>query len=100
MSVVTNLPPLPAGTSKVDIVLPGLTTLRNVAVTAAPDATFRSAGPAVREPQFWTYWARPATSWLGAAGLADACAAAVPAAMPTGQRWTPLFASVCRRRRR
>ena len=49
----------PAGTSKVDIVLPGLTTLRNVAVTAAPDAAFRSAGPAVREPQFWTYWADP-----------------------------------------
>ena len=59
MSVVTNLPPLPPGTSKVDIVLPGLTTLRNVAVTAAPDAAFRSAGPAVREPQFWTYWANP-----------------------------------------
>jgi hypothetical protein len=55
MSVVTNLPPVPPGTSKVDIVLPGLTTLRNVAVTAAPDAAFRSAGPAVREPQFWTY---------------------------------------------
>jgi methyl-accepting chemotaxis protein len=55
MSVVTNLPALPPGTSKVDIVLPGLTTLRNVAVTAAPDAAFRSAGPAVREPQFWTY---------------------------------------------
>ena len=33
-SVVTNLPPLPAGTSKVDIVLPGLTTLRDMAVTA------------------------------------------------------------------
>jgi len=59
MSVVTNLPPLPPGTSKVDIVLPGLTTLRNVTVTAAQDAAFRSAGPAVREPQFWTYWANP-----------------------------------------
>jgi hypothetical protein len=26
-----------------------------VAVTAAADATFRSAGPAVRPTQFWTY---------------------------------------------
>jgi hypothetical protein len=55
MSVVTNLRPLPAGTSKVDIVLPGLTTLTDIPVTAAPDATFRSAGPAVRDPRFWTY---------------------------------------------
>jgi len=55
MRVVTTLPPLPAGTSRVDIVFPGLTTLRHVAVTAAADATFRSAGPAVRPTQFWTY---------------------------------------------
>jgi hypothetical protein len=56
VSVVTNLPPIPAGTSKVDIVLPGLTTLSDVAVTPAPNSTFRSAGPAVRNVQFWTYW--------------------------------------------
>lgn len=55
MSVVTTLPNLPAGTTKVDIVLPGLTTLRDIAVTKAADATFRSAGPAVRATQFWTY---------------------------------------------
>jgi hypothetical protein len=55
MSVVTTLPPLPSGTSKVDIVFPGLTTLADVAVTPAPDSTFRSAGPAVREVWFWTY---------------------------------------------
>jgi hypothetical protein len=56
MSVVTNLPPIPAGTSKVDIVLPGVTTLSNVAVTPAPNSAFRSAGPAVRNVRFWTYW--------------------------------------------
>jgi hypothetical protein len=55
MRAVTNFPALPAGTSKVDIVLPGLTTLTDVAVTRAPDATFRSAGPAVRDVWFWTY---------------------------------------------
>jgi hypothetical protein len=55
MSVVTTLPPLLSGISKVDIVLPGLTTLAEVAVTPAPDSTFRSGGPAVREVRFWTY---------------------------------------------
>jgi hypothetical protein len=55
MKVVTTLEPLPAGTPSVDIVLPGVTTLRNVAVTAAADATFRSAGPAVRPANFWTF---------------------------------------------
>ena len=55
MSVVTTLPPLPSGTSKVEIVFPGLTTLADVAVTPAPDSTFRSAGPAVRDVSFWTY---------------------------------------------
>ena len=64
ISVVTNLPPLPPGTSKVAIVLPGLTTLTDVAVTAAPDATFRSAGPAVRDSQVWTYGAdQPRSGW-------------------------------------
>jgi hypothetical protein len=55
MSVVTTLPPLPAGTSKIDVVLPGLTTLADIAVTLAPDSTFRSAGPAVRDVWVWTY---------------------------------------------
>jgi hypothetical protein len=64
MSAVTNFPPLPAGTPKVDIVLPGLTTLTDVAVTHAPDATFRSAGPAVRDVWFWAYRAdQPQPGW-------------------------------------
>jgi hypothetical protein len=64
MSLVTNLAPIPAGTSKVDIVLPGLTTLRDVPVTRAPDSTFRSAGPAVREARLWTYRAaQPHPGW-------------------------------------
>jgi hypothetical protein len=64
MSVVTNLPPLPAGTSKIEIVLPGLTTLNDVAVSRAPDSMFRSAGPAVRGVGFWTYRAdQPHAGW-------------------------------------
>jgi hypothetical protein len=55
MRVITNLPPLPSGTARVDIVFPGLATFTDLAVTPAPDSTFRSAGPAVRETGIWTY---------------------------------------------
>ena len=55
MRVITNLPPVSPGTSRVDIVFPGLTTFADVAVTRAPNSTFRSAGPAVRRVGFWTY---------------------------------------------
>jgi hypothetical protein len=55
--VITNLPPLPAGTSRVDVVLPGLATFTNLTITPVPDSTFRSAGPAVRRTSFWTYQA-------------------------------------------
>jgi hypothetical protein len=65
MSAVTTFPPLPAGTPKVDIVLPGLTALTDVAVGHAPDSTFRSAGPAVRGVGFWTYRAnQPPAGWV------------------------------------
>jgi hypothetical protein len=64
MHVITNLPPLPAGTSRVDVVLPGLTTFTNLTVTLVPDSTFRSAGPAVRRTSFWTYQAeQPHPGW-------------------------------------
>ena len=65
MSAVTTFPPLPAGTPKVDILLPGLTALTDVAVSHAPDSTFRSAGPAVRGVGFWTYRAnQPPAGWV------------------------------------
>jgi hypothetical protein len=64
VSAVTNLPPLPAGTSKVVVVLPGLTSLTDIPVTSAPDAMFRSAGPAVRDSPFSTYRAdHPHPGW-------------------------------------
>ena len=55
MHVITNLHSVPAGTSRVDVVLPGVTTFTDLPVTAAPDSTFRSAGPAVRKVGWWTY---------------------------------------------
>ena len=55
VSLVTNLPPLPRGTQAVDVVLPGLTTLKSLPVTAAPDASTRSAGPVARDADTWTY---------------------------------------------
>jgi hypothetical protein len=55
MRVITNLPPVPGGTSRVDIVLPGVTTFTDLPVTAAPDSAFRSAGPAVRKAGLWTH---------------------------------------------
>jgi hypothetical protein len=64
MRVITNLPPVPAGTARVDVVLPGLTSFTNLAVTPAPDSAFRSAGPAVRGAGFWTYQAeQPHPGW-------------------------------------
>jgi hypothetical protein len=64
MRVITNLRPVPAGTSRVDVVFPGLTTLADLAVTPVPDSAFRSAGPAVRRTSFWTYQAeQPHPGW-------------------------------------
>ena len=64
MRVITNLPPVPAGTSQVDVVFPGLTTFTDLGVTTAPDSAFRSAGPAVRETGLWTYKAeQPHRGW-------------------------------------
>jgi hypothetical protein len=64
MHVITNLPPVPAGTSRVDVVLPGVTMFADLPVTAAPDSTLRSDGPAVREVGLWTYRAEQSgTGW-------------------------------------
>jgi hypothetical protein len=64
MRVITTLRPVPAGTSRVDVVFPGLTTFTDLAVTPAPDSGFRSAGPAVRRTGLWTYRAeQPHPGW-------------------------------------
>jgi hypothetical protein len=64
VNVVTNLPPIPRRTSVVDLVFPGVGTVRGVPVATAPDATFRSAGPAVHAPELWTFGeASPQSGW-------------------------------------
>jgi hypothetical protein len=64
LNVVTNLPPIPRRTSLVDLVFPGVGTMRDVPVATAPDATFRSAGPAPHQPEQWTFReASPQSGW-------------------------------------
>jgi hypothetical protein len=64
LSVVTDLPPVGPQMSEIDVVLPGLTTLQDIAVTRASDSTFRSAGPAVRNVGWWNYLAgTPHSGW-------------------------------------
>jgi hypothetical protein len=64
-SVVTTFPALPNGTQRVDVVLPGLKPLRDVEVTAAPDAAFLSGAPTRRPPsESWIYRAEyPPSGW-------------------------------------
>lgn len=49
VSAVTVLPPLPPGTSAVDVNFPGAGVLTGIRTTPASDGAFRSAGP-VRQP--------------------------------------------------
>lgn len=63
-SVVTLLPPLPRGTTAVAVELPGLTTLRDVLVTAASDGSTRVAGPVAGSPKTWVYsLSEPPRGW-------------------------------------
>lgn len=63
-SVVSNLAALPNGTTSVDVVLPGLATLRRIPVTRARDGTAFSAGPVRRTTGTWTYaLSDPPTGW-------------------------------------
>lgn len=64
VSVVTNLPALPNGTTSVSVLLPGLPTLTRIPVTQAPDGTASSAGPLERRSKAWTYTASdPPAGW-------------------------------------
>ena len=69
VSVVTNLPPLPRGVERVDVILPGIPTLRGVPVVAASNGATRSAGPVSRHSGRWTYavddppQGRPVSDW-------------------------------------
>jgi hypothetical protein len=54
-SVAGNYPALPPGTRSVDVLLPGVGTLSDIPVTAAPDATVRLGPPVARRVETWTY---------------------------------------------
>ena len=90
MRVITNLPPVPAGTSRVDIVFPGLTTFTDVAVTPRARLDLPVGRARRTRSGFLDLSGGPATSGLGTAGLADAVAADGPAHGPSGQPWTRL----------
>lgn len=54
--LTTNYPPLPAGTTGVDVLLSGVGRVPGLAVTPAPDSAQQSGGSVVARPkQPWTY---------------------------------------------
>lgn len=55
VSVVTNLPALPARRRTVDINFPGLPTVRAVPISRAPIAGAATPGTSVAAPRTWTY---------------------------------------------
>jgi hypothetical protein len=55
VTVATTYPPLPVGTKRVDVLLPGVGSVRGVRVTEADDAA-RLVKPAVERPTgTWSY---------------------------------------------
>lgn len=54
-SVTTSYPSLPGGTTRVDVRLPGVTTVRGVAVRRAPDAALSVGPPVTQDYGRWTY---------------------------------------------
>jgi hypothetical protein len=54
-TVTTTFPPLPADTSRVDVTLPEVTTLRRLPVVPAVDAAATSGHPVKSDQRYWTY---------------------------------------------
>jgi hypothetical protein len=54
-TVTTTFGPLPANTTKADVVLPGVATLRDLAVVRAPDAAARLGDSVKVSTRYWTY---------------------------------------------
>jgi hypothetical protein len=65
-TVVTNYPALPKGTQRVEVVFDGLDPME-VPVTAASDASIRTADPVRTNPRFWQLQrSDPPTGWQAA----------------------------------
>jgi hypothetical protein len=64
LTVVTNFPALPRGTTSVDIQFPGIDPLVAVSVTPAPDGAFRAGSSVPTRTDTWSYRKnRPQLGW-------------------------------------
>ena len=64
VTVVTNFPALPRGTTNVDVLFPGVGPLARIGVTPAPEGAFRAGRPVPARTSTWSYlWNRPQAGW-------------------------------------
>ncbi len=64
VTMVTNFPALPRGTTSVDVLFPGVEPLVGIPVAAAPDGAFRVGGTVPADTTTWSYvWNRPLAGW-------------------------------------
>jgi hypothetical protein len=64
VTVVTNFPALPRGTTSVDVLFPQYSPLPEIGVTPAPEGAFRAGSPVPADPGTWSFlWNRPQAGW-------------------------------------
>ncbi len=64
VTVVTNFPALPPGTTSVDVLFPGLDPMVGIDVAPAPDGAFRSGSLVPADISTWSHiWNRPQAGW-------------------------------------
>jgi hypothetical protein len=64
VTLVTNFPALPLGTTSVDVLFPGFDPPVKVGVTAAPEGIFRAGSAVPADTGTWSYlWNRPQAGW-------------------------------------
>jgi hypothetical protein len=64
VTVVTNYPALPRGTTSVDVLFPGVDPLVGIAASPAPEGAFRAGSPVPADTTTWSYRrSRPQPGW-------------------------------------
>lgn len=64
VTIVTNFPALPRGTTNADVFFPGVKPLVGIEVAPAPDGAFRAGTPVPTDTGTWSYlWSRPQAGW-------------------------------------